>query len=55
MQTGQTVDEPGLYSTECCSTELIFAAGDTFCRCPQCQHLCVWEFEYELVTSGDLD
>jgi hypothetical protein len=55
MKTGQTVDELGLYSTECCSTELIFDVGDTFSRCPQCQHLCLWEFECELMTPADLD
>jgi hypothetical protein len=55
MKTGKTVDEPGLYSTECCSTERIFAAGDTLWRCPQCQRLCEWEFECELWPSGDLD
>ena len=55
MKTGQTVAERGLYSTECCSAELIFELGDTFCCCPHCQRLCEWEYEDELVTLGDLD
>lgn len=55
MKTGRTVAILGLYSTECCSTELIFDLADTFSRCPQCQHLCEWEYEQELVTLEDLD
>jgi hypothetical protein len=55
MKTGQTVDDPGLYSTKCCNVEVVFDPGDTFSRCPRCQHLCQWEFDCELVTSGDLD
>jgi len=55
MKTGQTVAELGLYSTECCSTELIFDVGDTFSRCPRCQHLCQWEYEDQLVTLEDLE
>lgn len=55
MKTGQTVDELGLYSSECCSAELIFNIGDTFSRCPQCQHLCVWELESEVVSMEELE
>jgi hypothetical protein len=55
MKTGQTVDELGLYSTDCCSTELMFDVDDTFSRCPKCLHLCLWEFEYEHVTPAGLD
>ena len=55
MKTGQTVAELGLYSTECCSAELVFDLGDTFSSCPQCQHLCEWECEQELVALEDLD
>ena len=53
MKTGQTVDELGLYCSECCSVELTFDVGDTFVRCPQCQHLCVWELEDEVVMAGE--
>jgi len=55
MKTGKTVDEPGLYSTECCSQEVTFDVGDMFSRCPQCMHLCEWEFEDELVTTEDVE
>jgi hypothetical protein len=55
METGETVGELGLYSSECCSEELIFDIGDTFSRCPMCQHLCNWDFEFELVSSQDLE
>jgi hypothetical protein len=53
MKTGQTVEEPGLYSTECCSTEFVFDVGDTLSRCPRCQHLCEWECEDEFVSPED--
>jgi hypothetical protein len=55
MKTGQTVAEHGLYSTECCGTELFFDVGDTFSRCPKCQGLCEWEYEDEPVTANDLE
>jgi hypothetical protein len=55
MKTGETVDDLGLYSTECCSVELTFDMGDTFCRCPKCHALCVWEFENEIFTLEDLE
>ena len=55
MKTGQTVDDLGLYSSECCSVELTFDVGDVFSRCPQCQHRCVWELESELVPADELE
>lgn len=55
MRTGQTVDELGLYSTECCSAELIFDVGDTWVRCPRCHQVCEWELEDELVRPEDLE
>ena len=55
MKTGETVDTQALYSTDCCNVELIFEAGDTFCRCPRCQNLCMWELEEEVVSTEDLD
>jgi hypothetical protein len=48
MKTGETVDDLGIYSTECCSQEVTFDTGDTFTRCPNCSSLCVWELEDEL-------
>ena len=55
MKTGQTVTDLGLYASECCSTELIFDTGDTFVRCPQCNQLCVWELEEEIVTQDEFE
>jgi len=55
MRTGQTVQELGLYSTECCSQELIFDIGDTFAPCPKCHRACQWELEDELVRPVDLE
>jgi len=45
MKTSDDVCELGLYSNDCCGEELIFDTGDTFWRCPRCQHLCLWELE----------
>jgi hypothetical protein len=55
MKTGQTVDDLGLYSSECCNVESTFDVGDTFVRCPQCQHLCVWDLESELFPTEELE
>jgi hypothetical protein len=55
MRTGGTVTELGLYSSECCSRELIFDVGDTFLRCPDCHELCEWELEDELVSWQELE
>lgn len=54
MKTGQTVEQLGLYSSECCNQELIFEVGDTFTRCPRCLGLCEWEFDSELVSVNDM-
>jgi hypothetical protein len=55
MKTGQTVEQTGLYSSECCSEELIFEVEDTFTRCPRCMGLCVWDFDSELVSCEELE
>ena len=55
MKTGETVTDLGLYESECCSAELIFDTGDTFARCPQCNHLCVWGMEEEIVTQDEFE
>jgi hypothetical protein len=54
MKTTETVQELGLYSSECCGVEATFDSGDTFSRCPRCQQLCIWELEDESVTTEDL-
>jgi len=51
MKTTETVEESGIYSSECCNVQATFEVGDTFSRCPQCQHLCGWDFESELVLT----
>lgn len=55
MRTGDTVTDLGLYTTECCSEELIVDTGDTFPKCPLCSHLCVWELEEELEIADELE
>lgn len=54
MKTTETVGELGLYSSECCSVESVFDVGDTFSRCPQCQHLCIWDLEDEIVPPEEV-
>jgi len=53
MKTSQNVFELGLYASECCGEELIFDTGDTFWRCPQCQHLCDWELVSKITKSDN--
>ena len=55
MKTSEETKELGLYSSQCCSEELIFDKGDTFCRCPRCESLRKWEHVEELVRMGDLE
>ena len=55
MKTGDTVTDLGLYSSECCSAELIFDDGDLFLKCPQCDRLCLWELEEEIVPQDELE
>src|SRR6266850_5080160 len=55
MKTGDTVTDLGLYTSECCSAELIFNTGDRFLGCPNCRRPCLWELEEELVTPEDFE
>jgi hypothetical protein len=55
MKTGDTVMDLGLYASECCSADLIFDTGDTFLRCPRCNHLCDWELEEEIVSEDEFE
>ena len=55
MKTADTVTELGLYTSECCSAELIFDVGDQFLDCPQCGHRCLWELEEEVVTQDEFE
>ena len=55
MKTGETVRDLGLYASECCNVELIFDISDTFLRCPQCNQLCAWQIEEEIVSHDELE
>ena len=43
MKTGEDVRGLGLYSSDCCSHEMLFDSDDCFSRCPRCLRLCEWE------------
>ena len=45
MKTGEETLELGLYTSDCCSAELVFEKDDTFSRCPRCRSLCIWEID----------
>jgi hypothetical protein len=53
MKTSEDVRESGLYTTDCCGEELTFGEGDTFWRCPRCQHLCRWELEFKIARGPE--
>jgi hypothetical protein len=54
-RTGDTAEELGLYVNECCGVEMLFNAGDTFCRCPKCSALCKWEIVEIVIPWTDLE
>ena len=43
MKTGRDATQPGLYFSECCLSEVTFAEGQMFARCPACCALTIWE------------
>jgi hypothetical protein len=43
MKTSEDARRSGQYASECCGEKLVFGKGETFWRCPRCQHLCEWE------------
>src|ERR1041385_6688225 len=43
MKTGQDVQEPGLYVSECCNVEVELIQGASFPRCSRCSSLTTWE------------
>ena len=55
MKTSEEARQSGLYTSACCGEELLFGKGDTFWRCPQCQHLCDWELVKIAVSTLDLE
>lgn len=50
MRTGQDVEELGLYTSSCCTEEIIFDRNDVFTHCPRCESLCWWELEERLLS-----
>jgi hypothetical protein len=54
-RTPQAASELGLYTSGCCSEELIFDLGDTFCRCPRCEAFCNWELESKITRIVDAE
>jgi len=55
MKTSEEASRSGLYMSECCGVELIFADGDTFWRCPRCQSLCDWELLKTTISVRDFE
>ena len=55
MRISEDVLDLGLYTSDCCSQELIFDTGDTFCRCPRCENLCRWELESRITPIDSLE
>jgi hypothetical protein len=55
MRTSEDALELGLYTNDCCNQQLIFDIGDTFCRCPRCESLCVWELESRITPIDALE
>jgi len=51
MKTWQQSTRLGLYASDCCSEELIFDVGDTFCRCLKCVNSCQWELVSKLTRA----
>jgi hypothetical protein len=43
VRTAQETKISGLYVSDCCEVEQIFAADETAWRCPKCHRLCDWE------------
>jgi len=43
MKTGEVVFHFGLYSSECCTSEVELEKLDVFPSCPQCQEQTIWD------------
>jgi len=48
MKTGQDVQIPGLYVSECCNAEVELQKDASFPRCSRCSSLTIWEPGEEL-------
>lgn len=54
-RTSETVQELGLYESDCCMQELIFDRNDCFSRCPRCEGRCEWVLVENLMTIKDFE
>lgn len=43
MKTGEVVFHFGLYSSECCTSEIELKKLDVFPSCPDCHELTIWD------------
>jgi hypothetical protein len=43
MKTGEVVIHFGLYSTECCTSEIELEKLDVFPSCPECHERTTWD------------
>jgi len=48
MKTGQDVQIPGLYVSECCNAEVELIKDASFPRCNRCSALTIWELGEQL-------
>jgi hypothetical protein len=55
METNDKAISLGLYSSDCCSAELIFDTGDEFLRCPECACPCSWDLEEVLLSQDEFE
>ena len=54
-KTSESVQELGLYESDCCSQEMIFDRNDCFSRCPRCERRCEWFMLESLVTVVEFE
>jgi hypothetical protein len=54
-RTGDSAKESGLYASECCGVEMLFGDSETFCRCPRCAALCLWEMAEVVIPWTELE
>jgi hypothetical protein len=55
MKTAERVRRLALYSSECCSEEVVFDIDDRFSRCPRCEALCSWHFVEKVLSCEELE
>ena len=55
MKTSEDVRELGLYASDCCGEERIFAENGCFSRCPRCERFCEWELVEKVIPSVEIE